>query len=136
MRLYISGPMTGYPGDNRAEFKRVTAELRALGHQVVDPTEMDLEYNDAGEVSSDSPSPLWRMFITRDVAIILSSQFDGIVALEGWRKSKGARAEVFMAVLCGTPVFDERYGPVCVTGIDLSDCPQRSGPAPEGMVVR
>lgn len=122
MRYYVSGPMTGYPGDNRAAFVKVTASLRAAGHQVVDPTEMDMVYNDAGNVGDGTPSPLWRMFIARDVSIILSSQFDRIMALDGWERSRGARMEVMAAVMCGTRVVDERGYPMVVCSIGLEDC--------------
>lgn len=118
--------MTGYPDDNRPAFERVTAELRALGHKVVDPTEMDLVYNSTGS-TPNGPSPLWRMFIARDVAIIASSQFDGIVVLPGWERSKGARAEVVTAILCGVPVFDPSGAEVVVTSIDFSDCVKGAG---------
>jgi len=125
MRYYISGPMTGYPGDNRAAFARATSRLRAAGHQVVDPTEMDMVYNDAGDVGDGTPSPLWRMFIARDVSIILSSQFDRIMALDGWERSRGARMEVMAAVMCGTRVVDEVGIPVVVCSIDLEDCQKK-----------
>jgi len=121
MRYYISGPMTGYVGDNRAKFARVTATLRAQGHQVVDPTEMDMVYNAAGDIDGKTPSPLWRMFIARDVAIILSSQFERVMALRGWQRSRGARMEIMAAVMCGTEVVDEEGNQLVVTAIDLVD---------------
>jgi len=121
VRYYISGPMTGYPGDNRAAFAVVTAALRAAGHLVVDPTEMDMVYNNAGDIDGKTPSPLWRMFIARDVSIILSSQFDRVMALRGWKRSRGARMEIMAAVMCGTEVVDEQGNQVVVTAIDLVD---------------
>ena len=125
MRYYVSGPMTGYAGDNRAAFAEATARLRAAGHQVVDPTEMDMVYNDAGNVGDGTPSPLWRMFIARDVSIILSSQFDRIMALDGWERSRGARMEIMAAVMCGTKVVDEMCMPVSVPYIRLEDCQKK-----------
>ena len=122
MRYYVSGPMTGYPGDNRGEFAKVTAALRAAGHQVTDPTEMDMVYNSPGDVGDGTPSPLWRMFLARDVSIILSSQFDRVMTLPGWRRSRGARLEIMAAVLCGTKTVDENRQQVRVTAIDLVDC--------------
>jgi hypothetical protein len=121
MRYYISGPMTGYPNDNRPAFGKVTAMLRALGHQVVDPTELDMVYNSPGDVGHGAPSPLWRMFIVRDVAVILSSQFDVVVALDGWERSRGARMEIMAAVMCGTRVVDQYGERVYVKQIDLTD---------------
>lgn len=125
MRYYVSGPMTGYPGDNRAAFAAATKRLRAAGHQVVDPTEMDMAYNDAGNVGDGSLSPLWRMFIARDMSIILSSQFDRIMVLDGWEQSRGARMEVMAAVMCGTRVVDEGGIMVSVRSIDLEDCQKK-----------
>lgn len=125
MRYYISGPMTGYPGDNRPAFVAVTARLRAAGNRVVDPTELDMAYNSAGEIGDNTPSPLWRMFIARDVSIVLSSQFDRIMVLDGWERSRGARMEIMAAVMCGTRVVDERGILVRVCSIDLMDCQQK-----------
>ena len=124
MRYYISGPMTGYPGDNRAAFAEATARLRAAGHKVTDPTEMDMVYNDAGDVGDGTPSPLWRMFIARDVSIILSSQFDRIMVLSGWERSRGARMEVMAAVMCGTKVVDEVGRRLWISRIVLDDLKQ------------
>ncbi|MDP4455455.1 DUF4406 domain-containing protein, partial [Escherichia coli] len=37
MKIYIAGPMTGYPDYNRAAFNAKASELMAEGHIVLNP---------------------------------------------------------------------------------------------------
>ncbi|MBA2927098.1 DUF4406 domain-containing protein [Pseudomonas sp. CCUG 57209] len=40
-RIYLSGPMTGLPGLNFPAFAAMTDNLRAGGHTVTNPAEVD-----------------------------------------------------------------------------------------------
>ena len=40
-RIYLSGPMTGLPGLNFAAFHAMTTNLRAGGHTVTNPAEIN-----------------------------------------------------------------------------------------------
>ena len=103
MRLYLSGPMTGIRDFNRPAFQEATKRLRALGHSVIDPTEMDLVPSVASAPEVDH---LWRMFLVRDVAMILTCTLDALVVLPGWWRSRGARLEVLAGRLVGLAVLD------------------------------
>jgi len=102
MRYYIAGPMTGLRDSNRPAFKALREQLRAQGHFVICPTELDFLPADPSASDADV---LWRGFLTRDVAIILTSDFDAIVMLEGWKKSRGARLELMAALTVGLGVL-------------------------------
>ena len=41
MRIYIAGPMTGYAEMNFPAFNTAAARVRALGHEAVNPVEID-----------------------------------------------------------------------------------------------
>ena len=41
MRVYIAGPMSGIENSNFPAFHAAAAELRALGHEVVNPAELN-----------------------------------------------------------------------------------------------
>jgi hypothetical protein len=43
MKVYLAGPMTGYPRWNFDAFDEAARQLRSDGHDVVSPHELDLE---------------------------------------------------------------------------------------------
>ena len=85
MKVYISGPMTGIPDYNKTAFKAAEAALIAKGHSVVNPW-------DLGEV------PYWghHEYMKRDIAAM--AECFGIYMLPGWLRSRGAKAEWFVAL--------------------------------------
>lgn len=88
MRIYLAGPMRGYPDENREAFARETARMRELGHTVFNPVENKTDDLKTG--------------LAIDTAwICLSSQM--IAKLPGWGKSLGAQAEVALADAIGIP---------------------------------
>lgn len=92
-RVYLAGPMSGYPELNMPEFRRVTAILRDAGFDVVDPC----EWQDV-----DSP-PTRAEAMRQDIPALLSC--DGLVLLKGWSESLGANLEVFTAYQLSQPVY-------------------------------
>lgn len=102
-RLYLAGPMTGYPAWNFPAFHESAKVLRAAGYDVVNPAELDEEIN--AKSSTLTPEEWTRDLhiaaIRRDVLAVLD--VDGVAVLPGWEASKGARAEVAVAAAVGTP---------------------------------
>lgn len=95
MRVYISGPMTGYPDFNYPEFHRVADDWRKLGHDVFCPAE-----NFKG--STDYP---WEFYMKEDLRLVMHC--DAIVLLAGWDRSRGALMEALVAMTCGLTLFNE-----------------------------
>jgi len=93
MRVYISGPMSGYPDLNFPSFHEAAAKLRALGHEVVNPAEL-------GEHADWQ----WADYLKRDLKVLLDC--DAVYALAGWRDSKGASIECDVAIRLGMLVFE------------------------------
>lgn len=93
--IYLSGPMTGYPESNYPAFNVTAAVLRSYGHKVYNPAEFP---HDGDEASF----PIRRAFAAYTSFICLEA--DTIVVLPGWQNSRGARAEVALARVCGLEV--------------------------------
>jgi hypothetical protein len=47
----------------------------------------------------------WGDFLSRDVKIV-ADECDGVVVLDNWFRSRGARLECFIAVNCNKPVYN------------------------------
>ncbi len=85
MKLYIAGPMSGYPLHNFPAFHRAAAEVRRLGHAVINPAETFGGRDDL--LTSD--------YARYDISALL--QVEGLVLLSGWSDSVGAKTEVAVA---------------------------------------
>lgn len=94
MKVYISGPMSDIPLFNRPAFNARAAELRKLGHEVLNPAECDL-----------GPDATWKDYMLLDIRMLMDA--DAIDKLDGWEQSKGATFENLVAETVGIPVFEE-----------------------------
>lgn len=101
MKVYISGPMTGYKDFNRPRFNAAATELRAAGIDVVNPAEH-------GE---DGPEKEWAEYLRADLILLLDCQ--GIAMLPGWGTSRGAVLERHVGTELGMDVrpLDEWFRP-------------------------
>jgi Domain of unknown function (DUF4406) len=99
VKIYLAGPMRGYPNANRVSFERAAMLLR----HAHPPEELELfspvEYNDTHGIPEGDIGPL-----AIDLAWIIN-QADGAVLLPGWEDSRGARAEVTAAIAVSKPVW-------------------------------
>ena len=76
--------MTGYPEWNFPAFHSKTAELRALGHEVINPAEINPDVHMS-----------WADCMRSDIQALVTC--DAIQMLHGWEKSKGATLEHHIA---------------------------------------
>ena len=90
-RIYVSGPMTGLPQLNFPAFHTAAAALRKLGHEVVNPAELNPD-----------PSAAWDQCMRADIKALCDC--DGLALLPGWEDSKGAHLEVHIAHRIGIKV--------------------------------
>lgn len=88
--IYLSGPMTGQPDLNFLAFHAMAARLRAVGHAVVNPAELD------------HPTKEWNECLRRDIVALMDCY--AVATLPGWEHSKGARLEVIIADRLGMDV--------------------------------
>jgi Domain of unknown function (DUF4406) len=123
MKVYIAGPMTGYPKWNFPAFFEAEAQLEALGYEVINPAHNDgatvqEALESAGPV--ESPNNLWSDYMKRDLPHVLN--VDMICLLPGWQNSKGASLEVTVAKAIGLPLMVLKDGKLIprVTVLGLS----------------
>ena len=90
--VYLSGPMTGLPDFNRPAFHAAAAALRAQGHVVINPAEVDL-----------GPDATWVDYMRVHLAEI-ARRVTRVFVLPGWESSRGAQLEVHVARSLGLPV--------------------------------
>lgn len=93
MKIYIAGPMRGYPDLNFPVFDSARSMLQSLGHDPISPADID-----RARGHTDN-----RGYAKRDTEIILTC--DAICMLNGWTDSVGATAEFFLARWIGLKVY-------------------------------
>jgi hypothetical protein len=105
-RIYVAGPMRGYPKFNFPAFDEARDRGLALGHFIISPADIDREADpDAENMDPASITPeMCRKYAERDLDAILTC--DAIAVLKGWEKSVGATAEVAVARWLKLPVLD------------------------------
>lgn len=125
---YLAGPMSGLPQFNYPKFHRLAATLRDYGFTIISPAEQDSKDMQVAAMSStdglvDGKKPVdsatvvfqgetWGDVMARDVKLIFE-KCDGVIAMDDWYKSKGARLEVFISRLLGKPTYvvtESEYG--------------------------
>jgi hypothetical protein len=94
MKLYLSGPMTGVQDYNFPKFNYVSKKIRANHtYEVVNPAQ---EFDGR----QDLPRAL---YMRKDLETLLT--VDGIVMLDGWQHSRGARLELAIAKELDLEIF-------------------------------
>ena len=86
-KVYIAGPMSGYPELNYPAFHDAAERLRKNGFEVVSPAELNPQ--------TESYSNVMR----KDINALIDC--DHICMLQGWQASKGATLEHHIASVLG-----------------------------------
>lgn len=92
MKVYVAGPMTGYPDFNYPAFYKASEQLAAVGIEPINPARPD------GRESCST----WLDFMRASLLDI--AECDGIATLPGWGESRGAALEVHIARSLDLPV--------------------------------
>lgn len=104
MRVYVAGPMRGYPEFNFPAFLTAAAALAEGGHEPINPAQQDLDVGFIPE-GLTGWEPLdelgfdLRASLAWDLDQVCAA--DAIYLLPGWERSSGARAEVAAAAALG-----------------------------------
>ena len=95
MKIYLSGPISGYDIDERkAVFSNAAEKLTSKGYDVFNPIETIVQ------------KP-YSEYIRHDLKQLLDC--DAIYILNGWRDSEGCRIEYQVAKAIGIKIFKEEY---------------------------
>lgn len=84
-RVFISGPMTGYPDFNYLAFNEAETQLKRFFAVVVNPAKTD---------GGDTSKP-WVYYIEKNIHFL--QQCNCIYLLRGWERSPGAMIEAIIA---------------------------------------
>lgn len=109
MKIYLAGPMRGYPEFNAPAFRAGTQALRELGHEVFSPVEHDQACGfdwtgTSGNLArAEQGGFSLRDSLGADLAWICAHA-EIVVLLPGSEKSLGATAEAATARALGLPV--------------------------------
>jgi hypothetical protein len=105
LRIYISGPITGYPLGNKPAFSLAKESLTKKGHEVISPFD-DESQEATDETLKDNYGDKYWKVLSDDVYKL--SKVEALVFLPGWEQSKGARLEAYIGLLNGFPMFEYR----------------------------
>ena len=110
-RIYIAGPMRGYPDYNYLEFVRVADAFFKEPElcerwEVVSPVKIGNGFGSAEEIN-ESPELLGRL-MELELAVVKSC--DAIFLMTGWEKSAGARAELRVALDADLEIYTQESG--------------------------
>lgn len=104
-RVYIAGPMRGYPLQNFPAFHAAAAAWRAAGWEVISPAELDQQH-DGFDGSDMSKEPVFTDAMRRDIEAVLS--VDAVAFLPGFERSTGSKIEHTVAEAIGLRLYDAR----------------------------
>jgi hypothetical protein len=97
-KVFISGPMTGYPNWNHGVFNDVAMQLRIFGFTVVNPAEF-----------FDGDTTRRREEYMRESVIKLLNETEMVVLLPGWADSSGALVEASIAYELGYELGELKF---------------------------
>ncbi len=102
-KFYLGGPMRGYDHYNFPAFLMAAQHLKALGFEIVDPASHDLEGGLDVTRTLEEQGFNVKAALGWDFVQIVGC--DGIILLDGWENSTGAKAERLVAEMTGKLVY-------------------------------
>lgn len=108
--FYLAGPMTGYEEYNFPAFNLAADRLRDQGYNLINPAQLDHEVEAKFEAKPPQVGVLeyddsWRECLRRDLLVVGDENCQGVICIEGWEKSRGARLETYVAAALELPIY-------------------------------
>jgi len=101
-KTYIAGPMTGYTALNFPAFHAEAAAQRALGHEVINPAEINGGADElvaCAAMTAEQLADHWTNCMRKDITELVTCS--RVVLLPGWTMSRGASLEHHVARALG-----------------------------------
>jgi hypothetical protein len=103
MKVYLSGPISGKPNNNREAFRKRGEEiLKECGTDLIIVNPLDIgvgvEYCFA---ESNKLKPEWEDYMRSDIIELMKCSC--VYLMEGWECSRGAKIEQFLALTLNIP---------------------------------
>lgn len=99
LKYYLSGPMSGYENFNYPMFEYVAGVLRVSGMNVESPHENP----PPPAMESMREEEIWQYYM--NLCRLQLASCSGIILLQGWPQSRGARQELEWALAQDLPVW-------------------------------
>ena len=103
-RIYIAGPMSGYPKFNYPAFHEAESKLRNAGYIPVNPAK-DHQVSEDGDDFAEGVT--YQDCLREALQALLTC--DGVALLPGWELSTGAKLEHHVATVLGLDVRLDEY---------------------------
>lgn len=111
MRLYLAGPMRGFPKYNFDAFETEAIRLRTAGYEVISPSEINIQ--DGMDYTSEETVeatvrrdanglPDEEYYLERDFKALETCE--GIALIAGWANSSGVRQEINFGLVHNLPI--------------------------------
>ena len=117
-KVYLAGPMTGIPQFNFPAFAEAAFKLRAAGIDVISPAETDTPevqkiamQSTTGQLDANGKigGKTWGDILADDVKLIADT-VTSIAFLDDWERSRGAKLEATVGLLCNHSFYQYRDG--------------------------
>ena len=105
MKIYLAGPMRGYPEHNFPAFHYAAKKLRGQGFEVFSPAEKGEEIRLTNNPNIQNDLSFRRLVFGIDTAWICAHA-DAVALLPGWDKSDGAQCERQTAKAIGLTIIE------------------------------
>ena len=102
-RVYVMGPMSGFPNLNSGAFSAAFDFLTKNGFHVVSPHHIERPFLAEDRDKKLPPGEVYRQVMPMDIFALASS--DMVIALPFWEKSPGCGLERHAADLFNIPVY-------------------------------
>ena len=107
-KVFLSGPMTGYPGYNFQRFNLAEKQLADAGIECVNPVNICKKYKKEHVLADKA---VFDKMITEQQEA--ERKCDAILLLDGWQMSKGVRLELKTALEMDMQIFLEEDLDIC-----------------------
>ncbi len=107
MKVYLAGPITGIKNDNQNEFIRIKELLQSdeFGYDVISPFDFTTPPDNKEQITEQA---LWNYYMRNCLFRLLGNDIELVCLMKGWKNSKGASAEAYMAEKAGIKVVEIR----------------------------